>query len=350
MTFLRNRRLLAVVACCAAVTAVAAGCGGSSGAGNGVPNDDVALVAGIPVTKAQFDAALTQYNSGAKAQGQPTVKCCNAAYETVVQQKIMPYLVQRTEFEQQAKKLGAVVTKADIDKSIAQIIKQYFNGKKSAFMKAIKKQGSTIAEVRDSVGLTDLQTKVTQKLTAGIKVTDTEALAYYNKNKSQYVTPKSRDLSHILVKTKALAQKIYNQLKKGASFAKLAKKYSTDKGSGINGGKLGTAPCAGYVKPFADVACSMPTGTISKPVHSQYGWHIIKANGPIIPEKTAPFSKEKASIVQNLLQAKKGDATSAWQTKLEKFYAGKVKYASAYAPPAATSPGATTLFPTTSGG
>ena len=346
IAILRNRRFLALVACCAAVLAVAAGCGSSSSS-NGVPKGDVALVAGQPITKAQFDHALDQYNRGAVAAGQKAVKCCGSDYQTVVQQKIVPYLIQRTEFEAQAKKLGAVVTPQDVDKAIDKIVKQYFNGKRAAFLKAIKKQGSTLPEVRDTVGLNVLQQKVTAKLTAGIKITDAEALAYYNKNKSQYVKPTSRDLSHILVKTKALADKLYKQLQNGADFAKLAKKYSTDKSSGVNGGKLGVQAENALVTPFSKVAFKIPTGTISKPVQTQFGWHIIKANGPVIPQSTAPFSKEKAAIVQQLLQAKKGNAASAWQTKMAKFYAGKVKYASAYAPPQATSPGATTLFPTT---
>jgi foldase protein PrsA len=346
---LRNRRFLALFACCAAVLAVAAGCGGSSSS-NGVPKGDVALVNGQPITKAQFDKALDQFNRAEKAAKQPTATCCDKSYQIVVQQKIMPYLVQRTEFEQQAKKLGAVATPKEIDAAIKKIVKQYFNGSQAKFLAAIKKQGSTLPEVRDTVGLNVLQQNVTAKLTANLKVTNAEALAYYNKNKSAYQKPTSRDLSHILVKTKALAQKIYDQLKAGADFAKLAKKYSTDTGSAKNGGKLGVQAENALVAPFAKVAFKIPTGTISKPVHSQFGWHIIKANGPVIPESTAPFSKEKAAIVQQLLQAKKGDATSAWQTKIEKFYAGKVKYASAYAPPKATAPGATTLFPTTAGG
>lgn len=347
---LRNRRFFVLVACCAAVLAIAAGCGGGSSSSNGVPKDDIALVNGQPVTKAQFDKALDQYNRGAVAAGQKAVKCCGSDYQTVVQQKIVPYLIQRTEFEQQAKKLGVVATPQDIDKAIDKIVKQYFNGKRDKFLAAVKKQGSTVPEVRDTVGLNVLQQKVTAKLTAGIKVTDAEALAYYNKNKAQYVKPKSRDLSHILVKTKAQAQSIYDQLKAGADFAKLAKKYSIDKSSGAQGGKLGIQAENALVKPFAKVAFAIPTGTISKPTQTQFGWHIIKANGPVIPQSTAPFSKEKAAIVQQLLQAKKGNATSAWQTKLETFYAGKVKYASAYAPPTATAPGASDLFPTTPSG
>jgi len=347
---LRNRRFLGLVACSVAVLAVAAGCGSSSSS-NGVPKGDIATVDGKPITKAQFDTALDQYNRSAVHAGQQPVKCCGTAYQTVVQAKIVPYLVQRTEFEQQAHKLGAVVTKKDVDAAIKKIIAQYFNGKTSKFLQAIQKQGSTLPEVRDTVGLNVLQQKVTAKLTVGVKVTNAEALAYYSKNKAQYQKPTSRDLSHILVKTKAKAQSIYNQLKAGADFAKLAKKYSTDKSSGLNGGKLGVQAENALVAPFSKVAFKIPTGKISTPVHTQVGWHIIKANGPVIPASTAPFAKEKAAIVQTILQTKKGNATSAWQTKIETFYAKRVKYASnRYAPPQVSSPGATSLFPTTPSG
>jgi foldase protein PrsA len=163
------------------------------------------------------------------------------------------------------------------------------------------------------------------------------------------VTPTSRNLAHILVKTKALATKIYNQLQNGADFAKLAKKYSTDKSSAIQGGKLGVQPKSGLVKAFADPAFALKTGTISKPVHSQYGWHIIKALGPVVPESTSPFSKEKAAIKQQLKQAKESNATSAWQGKINAYYKNRVKYASSlYAPPKVTSttPAPTSLTPT----
>src|SRR5690242_633325 len=120
-SLLRNRRFAVLVACCAVVLVVTAGCG-SSNSSNGVPKGDIATVAGTPITKAQFDKVLAQYNASAVAAGQKRVKCCNSDYTSAVQQKIVPYLVQRTEFEQQAHKLGAVVTPKDIDAAIKKII------------------------------------------------------------------------------------------------------------------------------------------------------------------------------------------------------------------------------------
>jgi foldase protein PrsA len=347
--FLRTRRNVLLVVCCAALVGLAAGCGGSSSA-SGVPKDDVAAVDGQPISYVQFQKALDQYNRGAKAAGQSEVKKGDKNYDTTVQTKLMPYLIQREEFEQQAKKLGVVVTKADIDAQVKKIIDQYFNGDKKKFLAAVKKQGSTVTDVRESISLNILQQKVTKKLTSGVKVTDKEALDYYNKNKAQYEHPTSRDLSHILVKTKAKAQSIYNQLAAGASFATLAKKYSTDKGSAVQGGKLGVQAENALVKPFSKVAFAIKTGTISKPVKSQFGWHIIKANGPVKAAYTSPFSKEKAGIVQQLKQAKDADATTAFQTTMGKFYAKRVKYQNGYAPPAPTTPTATSVIPTTATG
>ena len=57
-------------------------------------------------------------------------------------------------------------------------------------------------------------------------MTDQQIEDYYNKNKAQYSQPESRDVRHILVKTKAKADQLEKQLKAGASFAALAKKFS----------------------------------------------------------------------------------------------------------------------------
>src|SRR6476469_8425390 len=103
---LRNRRLALLVVCCAALVGIAAGCGGDSSASSDVPKGAVAVVDKQAITKAQFDLAVEQYNRSAKKAGQPAIKCCSNEWKLAVQTKIMPYLVQRAEFEQGAKRLG----------------------------------------------------------------------------------------------------------------------------------------------------------------------------------------------------------------------------------------------------
>ena len=82
-------------------------------------------------------------------------------------------------------------------------------------------------------------------------------------------------MRHILVKTKAQADKIYDKIKAGGNFAALAKKYSTDPGSKDNGGKL-TIIRGQTVAPFDTTAFLLSTNQISRPIKTQYGYHVIQ--------------------------------------------------------------------------
>ncbi len=63
---------------------------------------------------------------------------------------------------------------------------------------------------------------------------------------------------------------------KGTDFGVLARKFSTDPGSAQNGGDLGYFTVFNMVYPFESAAYNTPVGEISKPVRSQFGYHIIK--------------------------------------------------------------------------
>lgn len=81
--------------------------------------------------------------------------------------------------------------------------------------------------------------------------------------------------SHILVPTLAEAVNLKTQLTAGADFAQLAKTYSKCP-SGKNGGDLGMFGPGVMVKPFDDAARATPVGSISDPVRTQFGFHLIK--------------------------------------------------------------------------
>jgi peptidyl-prolyl cis-trans isomerase C len=80
---------------------------------------------------------------------------------------------------------------------------------------------------------------------------------------------------HILVASEDEAKAIEDQLKKGADFAALAKEKSKDPGA-ADGGDLGYFTKDQMVPEFADAAFKLDKGQISDPVHTQFGWHIIK--------------------------------------------------------------------------
>jgi peptidyl-prolyl cis-trans isomerase C len=85
--------------------------------------------------------------------------------------------------------------------------------------------------------------------------------------------------SHILVKKQSEAIAILERIKKGESFANLAKELSIDKGSGKKGGDLGFFGRGMMVKAFEEAAFKLQKGQISEPVKTEFGYHIIKRAG-----------------------------------------------------------------------
>ena len=80
---------------------------------------------------------------------------------------------------------------------------------------------------------------------------------------------------HILVKDKALAEKLKQQLAKGADFGALAKKHSTCP-SGKKGGDLGEFRRGQMVKAFDDVVFKKEVLKIHGPVKTRFGFHLIQ--------------------------------------------------------------------------
>lgn len=82
--------------------------------------------------------------------------------------------------------------------------------------------------------------------------------------------------SHILVEKQSQALRIMDELRNGAKFEDMAKKYSTCP-SGKRGGNLGPFGKGQMVKPFEIAAFGLDVGeTTKEPVKTQFGYHIIK--------------------------------------------------------------------------
>ncbi|HXJ03454.1 MAG TPA: peptidylprolyl isomerase [Candidatus Acidoferrum sp.] len=144
-----------------------------------------------------------------------------------------------------------------------------------------------------------------------LQISDEQLQAQYKKNIQDYQVPNRVHVQHILLMTvgktdaeveeiKKKAQDILNQAKKGANFEDLAKKYSEDPGTKDKGGDLGWIVQGQTVAEFEKVAFSLPKGSISDLVKTQYGFHIIK----IIDKETAhtkTFDEVKDTIRTPLL-------------------------------------------------
>jgi parvulin-like peptidyl-prolyl isomerase len=344
----------------ALVALLVASCG-SSGKPKSVPTDAVAVVGGDSISKDHFNQVLDQAKRSYTAQHKAFPKAGTQAYNSLRAQ-IMQFLVERDEYEQVAKDRGVKVSDKEVNDRLEQVKQQYFvnpPGQKAAsktqidkrYNAQLKAQGLTDADVKDGLQYQLLRQKVYDDVTKDVKVSDGDAKKYYDDHKTQYqqpALPESRDVRHILVKSHALALKIYSQLKGGADFAKLALKYSIDP-SKSSGGRLTickeqAASCIKTVAPFEKTAFSLKTNEISKPIKTQFGWHVIQALSPVKKAQKAkpiPFDQVKAAIKQQLVQQKKQDEMTKWWNDQKKSFAKKTAYQTGYAPPA-TAPQTTT--------
>jgi len=145
----------------------------------------------------------------------------------------------------------------------------------------------------------------------GANVTDQEVKAYYQDHKDKYEVKERRRARHILLKiprnadkkkieeVRKKAEKIYERIKKGEVFARLASKYSEDPGSAKKGGDLGFFSRGMLIKPFENAVFSMKVGEVSRPIRSPFGWHIIKLE-KVEPARLKSLAEVKKSIVTRL--------------------------------------------------
>ncbi|WP_223814676.1 peptidylprolyl isomerase [Thermoanaerobacterium thermosaccharolyticum] len=289
MDTLKFKRLGAVLALTLALTTLTS-CG--------VNKNIVAKVDGQVITLKEYQDSFNQVKTQIESDPQYTKDIWNQNYNEqkfidVVKNSVLDNLILEKLLIKEAEKEKITAT----DKEIT----DEYNSEKATNSNVTKETA------KDNV----LVNKLIDSWTKDVKVTDSEAEKYYNDNKSQFEVVKA---SHILVSDEKTANEIYDKLKNGANFAELAKQYSIDTSTKDNGGELGEFPRGTMVQEFEDAAFALKPGEISKPVKTQYGYHIIKSEGKSIKS----FNDVKSSIISYLENNKKQDIFNQKSEALKK--------------------------------
>jgi peptidyl-prolyl cis-trans isomerase D len=148
-----------------------------------------------------------------------------------------------------------------------------------------------------------------EKVAATIQVTDAQLRAAYSNSLDNFRMPERVHARHILLKTdgksdaekkalKAKAEDLLKQLKNGADFAELAKKYSED-GTKDQGGDLGWFTHGQMVPEFDSAAFALKPKELSGVVTSQFGYHIIQVLEKD-PAKLKPFEEVKDQLAKEV--------------------------------------------------
>lgn len=163
-----------------------------------------------------------------------------------------------------------------------------------------------------------------------------EIASYYEKHGSEFERGEQVEAQHILVRVdanasaeeKQKAQKrigmIQERLKKGESFASLAKQFSEDPGSKDKGGNLGYFSRGQMVKGFEDAAFATQPGETSPPVQTSFGWHLIHVLDRKAPEKQ-PLDQVSKEIETKLKAERNENALKQLISELKEKYPVTVK-------------------------
>jgi len=232
-------------------------------------------VNGKPITQAEVDQELMQATQGRFNQ-------VPADRQAAFRQQVLQQLIGKELIYDDAKKTGII--------------------KSAEYKREYKKLEERMKK--------ELAIQVWQKkVLDSIKISNKELKDYYKKNIDEFRQKESVHARHILVKTKAEAQKIIAQLKPLSGdklkekFIELAKKDSTGP-SGKNGGDLGYFAKGQMVPAFNEKVFSMKKGTITlTPVKTQFGYHVIYLEDKK-PSMTRSFNDVKTFIEQRLKMEK----------------------------------------------
>jgi peptidyl-prolyl cis-trans isomerase C len=146
-----------------------------------------------------------------------------------------------------------------------------------------------------------LMTALMRDVVKGSAVTEETVKKEYERLKGQ-LGAREYKARHILVQKEEEAKEIIAQIKKGASFEKLAAEKSMDPGSKARGGELDWSSPASYVKPFGDALARLKKGQMTEtPVQSNFGWHVIRLDDER-PSNVPPYDQVKQNLQQQLVQ------------------------------------------------
>ena len=107
---------------------------------------------------------------------------------------------------------------------------------------------------------------------------------------------------------------LYEQLKSGKDFAHMAKMYSLDAKSAVAGGDLGWVVADELVKPFSEAMAALPLNTVSKPVKTQYGWHLIEVLERKEVDDSDAFKRQQVRMF--LQQRKFNEVVQTWKQQM----------------------------------
>ena len=281
----------------------------------------IANVNGVAIDREEFDAKYAKMTKAFTTRK----KDIPAGLAKRYRESILKQLIDKELLRQKIAEAGVTVGDEALAKELEDYKKMFRT--EENFQRYLKSSSITLEQIQANIS----HNLAVQELLAkqgDLAVTDAEVTEYYEKNQSRYEIKEQIRASHILFKVakkddkdedaaaKKKADGVYKDAaKKGADFAALAKKHSEGP-TASRGGDLSYFNRGRMVPEFEKVAFTMKVGDVSKPVKTQFGWHVIKVTDRKEGRKR-PFDEVKESISKLLVNKKSRKAKAALLKELK---------------------------------
>ena len=299
------RRLLPVL--CLAV--LAAGCSGL-----GVRNQDAATVNGVGIptdrltemTKAQLGQQQSQSTQQGQQQSQDIEGATRQALEGLIQFQLVL---------DGAKKEGVAIQESDVDARMEQLKQQ------------VAAQGQNYEELLQTRQISEEVLRTQQRVQLAVDLVAVKLVPYSPDAQLRQTLDQRKDdflevhVRHVLVKDKATADSVREELVSGGDWAAVAKERSIDTQSKDKAGDLGFNAKGATVKPFETAefklagqgdckgkssgSCESP---ISQPVKTQFGYHVLQVVGVRLPK----LDNELRAKLEPAVKDRRQQAVQRW--------------------------------------
>lgn len=247
---------------------------------------------------------------------------CHEEYE-LRKDDVVQFLVSAAWIEQEARKRDVEVADAVIDRRLQDQRKQAFRTER-AYRDYLRSSGVREEDIRYSIRIEELSNAISQKVVAGRdNVSDEQVADYYEKNKARFAQPERRDVEVVLTRDEAGARRAREQIRKGTSFTKVAKRFSIDATSKNNGGELRGVVRGGQLgRPLETAIFGARRGELVGPVKTTSGYYVLRVTN--VTGGGQPSLAEKRGTIRNVLGAQQSqEARSAFADEFRERYREK---------------------------
>jgi len=200
---------------------------------------------------------------------------CRQEYEGL-RDSVLEFLILEAWVAGETAELGLEPTAEALERAFQQAKSDTFP-KESDFRAFLRRSGMSEADARFQVAFNTRYTGLNEHaIASAAPVTDADVAAYYAANPDEFEHAETRDLLVVLTKTRARAVAARGALERGATWRRVARRYSIDQASAAQGGRLAEVAEGTQERALDEAVFRAPKGALRGPVKTQFGYYVFK--------------------------------------------------------------------------